>query len=372
MTAKGMRRLLLSGTTAVATFGAGGAAFAQTTSAGTIISNQANASYTVNGTPATVQSNLSTFVVDRKVNLTVAAEPNANTIVNLGQANAVLAFRVTNNTNGTQDLLLTTSQSLGVGGSGTDNYDVGNVRIYRDTNPNGQWDAQDQLVTYLDEMAPDASALVFVVADVPNTASANYASVSLNAQVAEGGLAGTAGQILVATDLNLLNQNADQDIVFADADTDGLLGYDALRNGQARAYLQYEVGSRSANLSITKSSAVVTDGINLIAPKAIPGATVQYCLTIQNSTLLVPASNIVLTDVIPANTTYVPGSIRIGGLGTNGTCILGGFPANDDGTAVPLSPYGGSFTTSTKTVSASIPTLLGNTSMAVSFQVVIN
>ena len=363
MTAKGMRRLLLSGTTAVATFGVGGAAYAQTTSAGTVISNQANATYTVNGTPASVQSNLSTFVVDRKVNVTVAADPNTNTIVNLGQSNAVMAFRVTNNTNGTQDMLLTTSQILGAGGTGTDNYDVGNVRIYVDSNTNGQWDAQDQLVTYLDEMLPDASALVFVVADVP---------VSLNAQVAIGGATGTAGQALVATDLNLLNQNADQDIVFADADTDGLLGYDAARNGQARAYLQYEVGARTANLSITKTSAVVTDNVNLIAPKAIPGATVQYCLTIQNSSLLVPANGITLTDVIPTNTTYVPGSIRIGGLGTGGVCILGGFAANDDGSAVPLSPYGGSFNATTKTVTASIPTLLGSTSMAVSFQVTIN
>ena len=372
MTAKGMRRLLLSGTTVVATFGAGGAAYAQTTSAGTVISNQANASYTVNGSPATVQSNTATFVVDRKVNLTVVAEPNANTIVNLGQANAVLTFRVTNNTNGTQDMLLTTSQILGLGGSGTDNYDVGNVRIFLDTNNNGQFDAADLQGTYLDEVLPDASALVFVVSDVPNTPGANYAAVSLNAQVAAGGGAGAAGAALVPTDLNLINQNAELDIVFADNDSDGLLGFDAARNGMGRAYLEYEVGARSVNLSIVKTSTVLTDGVNTINPKAIPGATVQYCLTIQNGTLLVPASNINLTDVIPANTTYVPGSIKIGGLGTGGLCLLNGFSVNDDGSAVPLSPYGGSFNTSTKTVTAAIPTLLGGTSMAVSFLVLVN
>lgn len=373
MTVTGIRRLLLTGTAAAACFGAAGAAQAQSTVAGTTISNQANASYTVNGTAATAQSNLSTFVVDRKVNLTVVAEPNVNTIVNLGQANAVLTFRVTNNTNGIQDMLLNTNQNLGIGGTGTDNYDVTNVRTYLDTNGNGTYDVGvDQAADYIDELGIDASALVFVVSDVPNIATANYAAVSLNATVAAGGGAGTKGAALIPTDLNILNQNNEIDIVFADNDSDGALGADAARNGQARAYLEYEVGARAANVTIAKTSSVVSDGVNLANPKAIPGAIVQYCLTVQNSTLLVNATGITLTDVIPANTTYVPGTITAGGIGGAGVCVLNGFAVNDDGSPTALSPYGGSFNATTKTVTATIPALLGGTSLAVSFRVRIN
>ena len=81
---------LLAGTAAWLTMAE---AAAQTTPAGTTagvsITNTAQASYTVNGTAATATSNPATFVVDRKVNLTVVAAQNGNTSVNLGQQDAV-------------------------------------------------------------------------------------------------------------------------------------------------------------------------------------------------------------------------------------------------------------------------------------------
>ena len=275
MTKTGIRRLLLlSGTTALASFGATGTANAQaaagTTLAGTQITNKANASYTVNGTAATAESNIASFVVDRKVNLSVVGEPNINTQVNLGQTNAVLTFRVTNNTNSIQDMLLRANQNLGAGGTGVDNYDVNNVRVFVDSNGNGQYDANVDVGTYIDELGIDQSAIVFIVADVPsNVPTANFATVSLNATVAAGGGVNVEGAALIpATDLNLLTQNADLDVVFADNDSDGLLGADAARNGQARAYLEYEVGARAVNLTVSKSSMVISDGVNLINPLA--------------------------------------------------------------------------------------------------------
>ncbi len=105
-------------------------------------------------------------------------------------------------------------------------------------------------------------------------------------------------------------------------------------------------------------------------PKALPGAVVQYCLTVTNSTLTVPASGVSLTDVIPANTTYVPGSISVGGIGAAGVCVLNGVPVADDGSITGL--YGGSFNGSTKTVTATIPTLLGGASVAAAFRVTVN
>ena len=373
MTAKGARRLLLAGTATIASIGTAHAQSSTTgTAAGTTISNTANATYTVNGAAGTAQSNTATFVVDRKVNLNVIATPTTATQVNLGQVGAVTTFQVTNNTNGTQDFLLSTSQLVPVGVlTGTDNYDLANLKVYVDSNANGIYDPGVDTATYIDELAADGRATVFVVGDIPSATISAIAQVGLDVTVAAGGAPNAPGLALVPTPLNTLNQNNQVDVVFADDDNDGVLGFDLPNNGQAWAYGSYEIGVRSVNLSIVKSSTVLSDGVSLINPKALPGAIVQYCLTVTNSTLLTPATGVALTDVIPANTTYEPGSLTIGGLGTAGICLTGGFPQNDNGTQA-AGPYLGSFDAGTKTVTATIPTLLGGASVAASFRVKIN
>ena len=370
-------RYLLAGVALAAT---GGVAHAQATpttgtTAGTVVSNQASASFTVNGTPGTAQSNVSTFVVDRKVNLTLVTEQTSNTQVNLGQTGAVTSYRLTNLTNGTQDFLLDPDQqnlSLGVL-PGTDNFDVSGMTAYVDANNNGTYEPATDTATFVDELAPDASVVIFIVATVPNQANANLAFVSLHTTVAAGGAAGTKGAALAATDLNLIDQANDLDIVFADGDSDGVYLGDIARNGQARAYAAYEVGTRSVDLSVVKSSRVLSDGVNLANFRSLPGAVVEYCLVARNATLLTPATNVTLTDQIPTNTTYVPGSIQVGALGGLTSCLVGGVPEDDDtDDAAEIDPYRGSFNTGNSTVTAVVPTLLGGTSIAVSFRVTIN
>jgi uncharacterized repeat protein (TIGR01451 family) len=71
----------------------------------------------------------------------------------------------------------------------------------------------------------------------------------------------------------------------------------------------------SAALSVTKTRAVESDPINLTAdPKAIPGATVRYTITVVNSGAQ-DATTVVLVDATPVNTTYVDGSITLDGAG---------------------------------------------------------
>ena len=373
MSVTGARRLLLAGTAAIVATG-GAQAQAQTTTgtaAGTTISNTAQASYTVNGAAQTAQSNTATFVVDRKVNLTVIADQAGNTQVNQGQTGAVLTFKVTNNTNATQDFLLASNQLVPAGIlTGTDNFDATNLRIYVDANGNGVYDAAD-VAGYIDELAPDASRNVFIVADIPSTSTSTFALVGLQVIAAAGGATGMQGAALLPTPLNTINQDAEIDVVFADGDSDGLLGYDIVRNGQGWAYAAYEVGTRNVNLTVTKTATIISDGVSTLNPKALPGATVQYCLTASNATLLTAATGVNLTDIVPANTTYVPGSITIGGLGAAGECVLSGFPQNDDGSQA-TGPYRGAFNAATRTVTATIPTILGGTSVAASFRVTIN
>ncbi|WP_375396918.1 hypothetical protein [uncultured Sphingomonas sp.] len=355
-----VRLLLLSGTAAVASIGTAHAQTAGTT-AGTTINNTAAVSYTVNGTPQTTNSTTASFVVDRKVNFTVIRDQPGNTQVNLGQTGAVMAFKVTNTTNGTQDFLLDPDQATIATGliPGTDNFDMLNLRAYVDANGNGVYDPGVDTAQFVDELAPNASVEVFLVGNVPTTASATQANVSLHVTVAAGGQAGTQGAALVPTDLNLGNADNVVDVVFADDDDDNI-GADVARNGQGRAYGAFEVATHNVALTVTKTALVLSDGVNTINPKALPGAVVQYCLLANNATLLTPATGVTLTDVIPANTTYVAGSIAIGLPG--GTCTLAGAP-QDDAT---------SFNAATKTVTATIGTLAGGASTAVSFRVTIN
>lgn len=369
MSTKGAGRLLLAGTAAVASITVAQAQTSSGTAAGTTITNTAQASYTVNGTPQTANSNTATFVVDRKVNLTVVATPTTNTSVNLGQTGAVTAFRVTNSTNGTQDFILTADQTFLAGVFTGDNFDVSNLQIYVDSNGDGVYQPGTDTRQFIDELAADTSRVVFIVGDIPNQQNAALAGVTLNVQAAAGGATGTLGAALAA---NLLaGTDAAVDVVFADGDSDGL-GPDLAANGQGRASLAYEITTRNVALTVTKSSSVVTDGVSVTLPKALPGATVQYCLVVANGTALVPATGVNLTDVIPANTTYVPGSISVGGLAVGDACVLNGVTINDDGSAVPLSTFTGSYNASTRTVTATIPTLLGLTSVAASFRVTIN
>ncbi len=355
------RHLVLTGT---ALFAVAGTAHAQNTVAGTIISNQAQATYTVNGSAQTTNSTTATFVVDRKVNFTLVTDQAANTQVNIGQTNAVTTYRLTNTTNGTQDFLLDPDQSgLSAGVlPGTDNFDVTNMRAFVDSNGNGVYDAGVDTATFVDELAPDASVTVFIVADIPNQANANLAFVSLHVTAAAGGATGTKGAALVATDLNVLNADNEVDIVFADNDSDGAFPGDTARNGQARVYAAYEVGTHAITLDFVKTSRVVSDGINGLNPRAIPGAVVEYCLTVRNQTLLTAATGLTLTDVVPANTTYVPGSITLGDVGLLGACILNPVAVADS------TAYNGS----TRTVTAAIGTLAGGLSKSVAFRVTVN
>ncbi len=372
MKTRGFSLFLLSGAIA---FGLSGVARADTgTAAGTSISNQASISYAVNGSAQSISSTVSTFVVDRKVNFTVARDQSGNTQVNLGDQSAYVKFKVTNTTNGTQDFLLDPDQdnlSLGIL-PGTDNFNITGMKAYVDANGNGMYDAGTDTAEYIDELAPDASATVFLVGNIP-VANADLAFISLHVLAAAGGAVGTKGALLLATDLNVGNADNVLDIVFADDDSDGAFLGDIAHNGQGRAYGAFEIGIHNVALTVTKTARVLTDGVNVLNPKPLPGATVEYCFVVQNATLLTPANNVTLTDVIPANTTYVPGSISLGGIGIGNLCLTSGSTEDDDASdSDETDGYTASFNTSTKTVTATIPIVAGGGSVAASFRVKIN
>lgn len=94
-------------------------------------------------------------------------------------------------------------------------------------------------------------------------------------------------------------------------------------DGQAIAINDFTFCNPQTTLSISKLSNVVSDGISGSNPKALPGAIVRYCVLISNSGSAT-SSNVVATDSIPANLTFIPGSMF------SGTSCAAATVAEDD------------------------------------------
>ena len=185
----------------------------------------------------TAPSASATFVVDKKVNLTVAQLGSTATQVTAGATSQVTTFTVTNLTNATEDFRLVGDQPLLVPTNyGVQNFTVSNIRTFVDSNNNGVYDAGDTQ-TFVNALAPDSNSTVFVVADIPSTAGASTSYVSLLAVAADVGAGGALGADIVATSTLAADSPTTVDVVFAD----GASLNDAARNGQARAYDAYQI-----------------------------------------------------------------------------------------------------------------------------------
>lgn len=347
---------IVGGASAAVLVTAGAAQAASGTLAGSTINNTATVGYSIGGVAQpTVNSSTASFVVDRKVNMTVAEVGGAATFTSYGQHDQVTTFTVTNNTNATQDFRLFAVDAV-VGTTTTlnhtDSTGVVNIRVYVDSNGNGQYDAGVDTATYIDELAPDQTKTVFVVADLPASGPAGgVAGVILTAVAAGGGGSGSLGNDLTASLLDDVNA---VDTVFGDAS-----GFaDAYRDGRHSAEDEYDVYGTSAQAY--KTATLISDPLNgLVAPKAIPGAVIEYCIAVKNIGLQA-ITGVTVSDNIPANTTYVAGSTHVGGSVLLGVCQGDGAQATDsnvfNGTAI----------------SSTIPTLAAGDVVTTRFRVTIN
>ncbi|WP_228383761.1 proprotein convertase P-domain-containing protein [Sphingopyxis fribergensis] len=122
----------------------------------------------------------------------------------------------------------------------------------------------------------------------------------------------------------------------------------------------------TANLTIAKTSSVVGDPTNgTTDPKAIPGATMRYCILVTNNGSGT-ATGINIGDALPATTTFISGSLR------SGTTCAGATTVEDDNASGvdENDPFGASITGTT--VSATTSTMLPASTMAVAFDVTLN
>ena len=289
-------------------------ALAVGTASGTSVDNRATVQYAVGSTTQPVIESSPTgnstagagngadtsFVVDNMVDLTVTETSGSYTVVAAGGTNEVLTFTVANTGNTVQDFSLTAADLAGGADpfGGTDNFDATAVGIFVDANNDGLYDAGDT-ATFIDELAADTDVEVFIVRNIGAQASGDISAVTLTAQVAAGGGVGAQGADILTDDALNPDVPGTVQIVFADGAGDG----DAANNGRHADTDAYRVGA--AQITVTKSSLVVNDPINgATNPKAIPGATVEYTVTIANAAgASAPATNVQVTDSLASEIT---------------------------------------------------------------------
>jgi uncharacterized repeat protein (TIGR01451 family) len=288
----------------------GSLAHAAGTDANVLISNTASVNYTVGGVAqAQVNSPAAEFRVDRKIDLSLIETSGDATNTTPGSTAAVTTFKLTNTGNGTQGYTFTALNTGGTLFLRPDAYNVSNLLVrvssaacVPSTPANPAY--AGETASTVPSLAKDSCVYVFVLADSPLAATnGQAANVQLTAisreetSLADLDPLATAA-LAVADDPNTVQ------IVYADSGTGG----QTARDGHAFADDQYYIVGPS--LVATKVAAVQADTLQPTNPKAIPGATVKYTITLTNSGAAA-ADAVVVGDAIPANTTFVCGSMKL-------------------------------------------------------------
>ena len=281
--------------------------------AGTVINNTADVTYTVGTVTTTTSSNLVTVTVVEILDVTVAAQ-TPNITVTPGDTSRVTRYRVENTGNGPEVFRLVLDNAIT-----SDNFDpvAQSPAIYLDSGGGaataGIFDGSD--IPYVagsndPALAPDAFVIVFVVNDIPTTVLDAQTGISrLSAESRTGtGPAGTtfAGQ-----------GNGISGAVDAVVGTTGAL---------AAANTVYLVAGVSITAAKTQT---VVDSWGGARP--VPGARINYSIAV-NATGTGTATNVIFTDNIPSNTTYVPGSLAL-----NAVAVTDAVDLPDDGDYAPAS-----------------------------------
>ncbi|WP_296721052.1 hypothetical protein [Erythrobacter sp.] len=258
-------------------------AFAEGVTAGTLIENIAVASYDEGGTPRTVNSNTVTVRVDELLDVTLTSLDPGPIAGRPG--NAVLAFELTNQGNGPEAFRLVADTAV----AGND-FDVAVQAIAIDSNANGTYEeGVDEILASPHTtavLAPDTMLTVFVLVIVPDAAGDTQTStVVLSAAAVTGtGSPGTA---------------------FDGAGADG---------GDAIVGTTGALATARGSLINSVVSVALVKSVTLRDPfggtSAVPGTIATFTIEAQ-VTGTGTIEGLVVTDAIPAGTTYAPGTLAL-------------------------------------------------------------
>ncbi|VAW55204.1 hypothetical protein MNBD_GAMMA06-26 [hydrothermal vent metagenome] len=305
--------------------------------AGDSITNIATINYDIAGIAGSSNASVS-FIEDRRVNFLVTESNGSAVPVISDMNNAVMQFTITNNGNIVHDFLVAAvNASPNPFTTVADNFDplAGTVNVFAESGVTPGYQVVEDTAVFIDELAANASRDVYIVADMPTRAVGDDAALALVAQAAEGGVAGVEGTAINADDngnvspaglfsngltnmpAGTVNTVPDSPLTMEtvfndpvglnleDVSTDGV--QDVVSNGQHADAGAYEVISP---VNVLKAVTVI-DTVGGIDPH--PGATLRYQLTVTVSGN-VAVDNLIITDVIPVNTTYTDASILLNGV----------------------------------------------------------
>ena len=216
-------------------------------------------------------------------------------------SDVIASFTLTNTSNAIMDF------SLGVADIVTDvfgNADSTNLTNYRIRAGNGQGAGGTPGLgdlDYVDELVEEGVVEIYVFADVPLTVlNGDYANIRLTATAADDVLA-AATPLFLDADLSEVGGADDPTVietVFGDSGFDGEEFDDD----------SYEI--ISASLVITKIATVISAPFGSL--KAIPGAIIEYTITVDNSGGASDATDVVITDLIDSDVTFQTGVYDVG------------------------------------------------------------
>jgi uncharacterized repeat protein (TIGR01451 family) len=200
----------------------------------------------------------------------------------------VIGFTVTNEGNTSQDYALTAS-NLGDGAnvpfstaltdSDSATSDATSITMFVDDDGSNTFNGADVVVTFLDAMTADETRTVWVVADIPAGAvNGAVIGVSLQATTHDSvapGLDGlTAETVLGSETLGGV------DVLFADDFPLVFSTDDGATDGMASDRDAFLVSA--AVLTIVKASTIISDPFGGAVTLAVPGAIVEYTVTVTN------------------------------------------------------------------------------------------
>ncbi len=281
------------------------AALALGTAAGSAISNRATATYTIGSLNLSASSGTVTTTVSELLDVSVIWQDGANVAVLPSTTGQYLTFRVTNTGNGDEDFNLVDDPTVAGG------FDPFDDVIYVDDG-DGAWDTGDAVYAGPLALAADTSRTLFVVCDIP------------------GGLADGELRLVDLTATSVTGSGAPGTVV-AGGGTGGTDAVVGASGGTGTATGTFEAVVTA--FTLTKTAVYTHPTLGNGQP--LPGATITYTITatvVGSGTAL----GVTVSDPVPANTTFVSGSITVNGTPTDddpadGAGISGGVITVDLG-----------------------------------------
>lgn len=301
--------------------------------AGDSITSTATISYDIGGVPGTGNASAS-FLEDRLVNFIVTEDSGGMAVpVISDMTDAIMQFTVTNTGNDVQDFLLTAVNTApNPFGVPADNFDPLTIQVFAESGATPGYQAVEDTAVFIDELVSNIPYVVYVVADLPTQVIDDVSAIALITQIAEGGAVGSEGAAINADDNGhtspagvfsngstsvsagtantVVDSPLTMETVFNDPaglnpeDVSTALVQDIAGNGQHSDTGAYQVMSP---VSIIKTVTVI-DPLGGADPH--PGATLRYQLDV-SVTGNTSVDNLVISDAIPANTTYTDNSIQL-------------------------------------------------------------